>query len=383
MRRATILITLSLVVLFMQRSGAVPGSTDGSRSESVASLVSAVYDTGTAVGIDTASPLQTLDVNGNIRVNQHIYSGAAYTGFLTDGNAALPIKAGSLALSSAYSSVAPTNGLFVQGQSVFGTTNGAQISAGLIAPSTLGDDHSLEYHGTKLNVGALNSTSYSPANTAVVNIGGYGDLQELLRIRTNQNTGYVTLSQASLNTFNMNFVQNNVSQMYLAGGGNIGIGTTAPATKLHVVGDVTVTGNIAAKYQDVAEWVPAHGALAAGTVVVVAQDEANVVEQSSREYDTAVAGVISAQPGISLGEASDSKVLVAHTGRVRVNVDASFGAVKAGDLLVTSPVPGYAMRSTPVVVGQSMIHRPGTLLGKALESLRSGRRDILVLLTLQ
>ena len=50
--------------------------------------------------------------------------------------------------------------------------------------------------------------------------------------------------------------------------GFVGIGTSSPLTMLHVVGDLTVEGNIAAKYQDVAEWVEAVGAPTPGTVVV-------------------------------------------------------------------------------------------------------------------
>ena len=60
-----------------------------------------------------------------------------------------------------------------------------------------------------------------------------------------------------------------------------------------------------------------------------------------------------------------------------------YGAIKIGDLLVTSPTPGYAMRSRPLRVAGQSLHRPGTLLGKALEALPSGQGEILVLLTLQ
>jgi hypothetical protein len=65
---------------------------------------------------------------------------------------------------------------------------------------------------------------------------------------------------------------------------------------------------------------------------------------------------------------------------VKVKVDASFGAVATGDLLVTSSTPGHAMRSTPVEVGGVTIHRPGTLIGKALEPLREGQGEIRLLM---
>jgi hypothetical protein len=165
--------------------------------------------------------------------------------------------------------------------------------------------------------------------------------------------------------------------------GRVGVGTAAPATKLHVAGDVTVDGNITAKYQDVAEWVPSVQRLRAGTVVVLDAERTNHVMASGKAYDTKVAGVISETPGIILGVAGDDKLKVATTGRVRVRVDASRGGILVGDLLVTSEVEGVAMKSIPVDLGGTPIHRPGTIIGKALEPLKSGVGEILVLLSLQ
>ena len=132
-----------------------------------------------------------------------------------------------------------------------------------------------------------------------------------------------------------------------------------------------------------AEWVPSTEKLSAGTVVVLDSTKSNQVIASTVSYDTRVAGVVSEQPGIALGEKSDSKVLVATTGRVRVKVDASKRAIHIGDLLVTSDIPGVAMKSEPVNLGGMQFHRPGTLIGKALEPLEKGKGEILVLLSLQ
>lgn len=172
--------------------------------------------------------------------------------------------------------------------------------------------------------------------------------------------------------------------------GAVGIGTPAPDPqyKLHVIGHAhfqgTVSGeNIKAHYQDVAEWVPSATPLTAATVVVLDATRSNHVTSSLRAYDTSVAGVVSAQPGIILGEGGPSKALIATTGRVLVRVDASRQPIAIGDLLVTSDKPGLAMKSVPVDLQGIAFHRPGTVVGKALESLASGEGEILVLLSLQ
>jgi hypothetical protein len=148
-------------------------------------------------------------------------------------------------------------------------------------------------------------------------------------------------------------------------------------------GNITANGNIAAKYQDVAEWVPAATEMAAGTVVVLDPERPNEVMPSSQAYDTTVAGVVSAQPGLILGEAGEAKAKIAATGRVKVKVDATQAPVKIGDLLVTSERPGYAMKSQPLNINGRNFHQPGTVVGKALEPLDKGTGEILVLLSLQ
>jgi hypothetical protein len=61
---------------------------------------------------------------------------------------------------------------------------------------------------------------------------------------------------------------------------------------------------------------------------------------------------------------------------VPVKVSAENGAIRPGDLLVTSSIPGYAMKagSNPP---------QGTVIGKALEGLDQGTGTIKMLATLQ
>ena len=172
------------------------------------------------------------------------------------------------------------------------------------------------------------------------------------------------------------------------GSPRVGIGVDQVDYALRVVGNVQIDGtltgtNVQAQYQDVAEWVPASTAMTAGTVVVLNASKTNEVMASFRPYDTSVAGVVSARPGVILGTASPSKAQIATTGRVRVRVDATNHPVAIGDLLVTSEKRGMAMVSQPIDLGGVKIHRPGTLIGKALEPLACGEGEILVLLSLQ
>jgi hypothetical protein len=148
-------------------------------------------------------------------------------------------------------------------------------------------------------------------------------------------------------------------------------------------GNISLSGNISAKYQDVAEWVPSSQNLKAGTVVILDPEKSNQVIASKESYDTRVAGVVSDNPGVILGEGGEGKVKVATTGRVRVRVDATRAPIKIGDLLVTSDEEGIAMKSVPVNFQGRLIHSPGTIIGKALEPLEKGRGEILVLLSLQ
>jgi len=235
---------------------------------------------------------------------------------------------------------------------------------------------------------------FGGATTSTANIASVGG--EVLGMAAATQIDFVTAATTNVDTGTVRMTVNSA--------GNVGIGNTGPTEKLDVVGNLKVSGSgagnitasgnmtvtgtitggtITAKYQDVAEWVESSQALPAGTVVVLDHTRNNQVVASSKSYDTRVAGVISAQPGITLGEQSDSKVLVATTGRVKVKVDATAAPIEVGDLLVTSDVAGVAKKSEPLSLGGVQIHRPGTLIGKALEPLAKGTGEILVLLSLQ
>lgn len=120
--------------------------------------------------------------------------------------------------------------------------------------------------------------------------------------------------------------------------------------------------------------------------MVVSIDPANPgkLTLSSQAYDRRVAGIISGAGGITTGmlmgqhgSIADGKQPVALTGRVYCWVDAKYGVIKPGDLLTTSPVPGYAMKVTNHTKAQ------GATIGKAMTELKSGKGLVLVLVSLQ
>ena len=120
-----------------------------------------------------------------------------------------------------------------------------------------------------------------------------------------------------------------------------------------------------------------------GSVVVIDDEHPGRLRRSTQAYDTRVAGIVSGangvNPGISLKQEGtlDQGENVSLTGRVYVQADASFGAIKAGDLLTTSATPGHAMKVTEHARSQ------GAILGKAMSALKDGRGMVLVLVTLQ
>jgi len=284
-------------------------------------------------------------------------------------------------------SVSPTNSDPIRDAAIEGpnrpfVTETAQLS--IIANDAVAADNGgsiafgSKYNGDSWSYNAGIKAGRADANT--LHLGGY------LAFATRPITGSGTPTE----------------RMRIDSEGNVAIGTPSASalltvgpsggsgTKLVVNGDAVVTGAITgarvinAVYQDVAEWVPAAESLQPGTVVVLDSDHPNVVTMSKNAYDTAVAGVVSPNPGIVLGVPAATKAQVATTGRVKVHVDATVASIKIGDLLVTGNKPGTAMKSEPIDVGGGIkIHRPGTVVGKALEPLQNGEGDILVLLSLQ
>jgi hypothetical protein len=59
-----------------------------------------------------------------------------------------------------------------------------------------------------------------------------------------------------------------------------------------------------------------------------------------------------------------------------IKVDATYGAINPGDLLTTSPNPGYAMKVTPKIIDGETFYPNGCIIGKSLGSLESGQGSV-------
>jgi len=121
--------------------------------------------------------------------------------------------------------------------------------------------------------------------------------------------------------------------------------------------------------------------IVAGNVVSVADD--GCLHLARQPYDRRVAGIVSGggdtKPGIILGRdpARQSRRPVALIGRVNCWVDAGYAPVQVGDLLTTSATPGHAMRALDPQ------RAFGSVIGKAMGSMRSGSGLLPVLVALQ
>jgi len=128
---------------------------------------------------------------------------------------------------------------------------------------------------------------------------------------------------------------------------------------------------------DVAEWVDISEPLTPGTVVELDPADPLAYRASQTSCSLLVAGVVSAIPGVELGDGDPSSpsCRLALAGIVPTRVTDEGGSIRPGDLLVTSSTPGHAMRWS----GPDQC--PCALVGKALEPMDGDNGSILVLLT--
>jgi hypothetical protein len=150
------------------------------------------------------------------------------------------------------------------------------------------------------------------------------------------------------------------------------VGATMPGRAALAAADAGVTREVATHAVEPPEpgvlvaRIPASVAVAVGQVVVIDPDRPGMVRPASVAADRTAVGV-----AITAAEAG-SDVPVAVSGVVACQVDAGYGAIVPGDLLVSSFSAGRAALGFEPA--------PGTVVGKALGSLPAGTGNVPVLL---
>ena len=175
--------------------------------------------------------------------------------------------------------------------------------------------------------------------------------------------------------------------------GSVGIGTTNPQAKLEINGNLRFTADGTVQTTawtgtlcggDYAESVDVTGdrkKYEPGDVLVIDPNTPGKFLKSADPYSSSVSGIYSTKPGTvgrrQVTAKSPDEVPMAVVGIVPAKVSAENGAIRPGDLLVSSSKIGYAMKGTD---RSQML---GAVIGKALGSLDSGTGVIEVLVTLQ
>ena len=135
---------------------------------------------------------------------------------------------------------------------------------------------------------------------------------------------------------------------------------------------------------DIAEYFDVEGSRSKyepGDVLIISQSSDRKVEKSTSAYSTLVAGVYATRPGVLLTEENaernelEKMVPMGVVGVVPTKVCLEGGAIKRGDLIVSSSQPGVAMKADPDKV------KVGQVLGKALQDYNQagvGKINVLV-----
>lgn len=333
---------------------------------------------GGNVGIGTLTPSAPLEVTGTIKMDSGVLQ-------FPDG--------------STLSSATPLNqlGLSGGGTPVISQASG-NVGIGVATPT-----QKLEVDGNAQIDGAALAPSFSYDGETFTDSGNTGyDYGMTWHDYSGGTIGPTTMIAGY---GGINLYSENVRRMTVTAAGNIGIGTTTPLALLDVNGAVKIsgsgagltfpdgsvqstayTGTCPSTGGDYAESVDVDGDkkdYEPGDVMVIDPDHPGHFLMSSEPYSSLVAGIYSTKPGyVGRRQTTDPKlstteIPMAMVGIVPTKATTENGPIKVGDLLVTSSIPGYVMKGT------DHDKMPGTIVGKALASLKSDTGVIEVLVSLQ
>ena len=131
---------------------------------------------------------------------------------------------------------------------------------------------------------------------------------------------------------------------------NLGITTLAGSTGL----EVGFTGGA-----DLAERYTSDDNLTAGDIVTLDANNVGAVKKSTLRYQSDMIGIVSTEPGATLGPDGEKAYPIALVGRVPVKVTTENGDIKSGDRITSSSIAGYGMKAV----------NGGRVVGTALDDL--------------
>ncbi len=295
------------------------------------------------LGVGTTNPKQKLHVNGDYYGRGHMYL-YAYEG---DGNTG-----------TAYLQARDDSGTTDVGLRLRTQNGGSTVEAMHITPEG--------------NIG-MGVTSTSRKLDIRNNSGSDGLMS--WNTGTGRAATFMTLNNAGASTVHIFGVQNNVATLWVQNTGS------APAIECAGTARVTVLEVTGA---DLAEKFPVSEEAEPGTVLEIDPDRPGNLRISREAYNHRVAGVVSGAGGLPAGTVmgnlpgQEKSPAVALSGRVWVKCDAGRQAIRPGDLLTTSTMPGHAMAAADHQRTQ------GAVIGKAMTALEQGQSGlVLVLVNLQ
>lgn len=239
---------------------------------------------------------------------------------------------------------------------------------------------------------ALSAVSSGPGSAAIVSATNLSNTSPAVQVSSWSYGLTGTASALFVTTFNTNSLRPTVNVR------NYGKGTVLNVNHKGTVGDLAAfqvnevnkirfsragrgyfNGGTQIGGADLAEAFEVEGSVRMyepGDVLTISETSDRTVEKAAEPYSTRVIGVYATRPGVLLTERDidaslEDMIPLGVVGVISTKVSAENGAIRRGDLLVTAPSAGYAMRGT------DRSRMLGAVVGKALEEFSGPGRGVI------